>query len=299
MINTNGNLEIIDHKDGVLATSDENSVIQIWDFKTGMKTYFLTESAMDLSSLMLLPDGRLLTYCLFHNINVWDLNTRKIVNKFYGKGRYIRIHNICNDGTLLINIDKKIQFLNLDTFKIVKEFDTNFSGISDIVVLENGDLAIATNSSIITMDSKTGKVYKIIKSSQCYYELIDRRLALIALQDRNLAIVYSVNRTVKVLIIDLDDETLLRPLDFIKNNISVNCLAFFRDNLLVSGNDNGTISFWDINTGSLVRHLTDSNSTDCITSLTAVSNNSIASLSGYKIIIWRYEHSILDIPLQE
>lgn len=230
------------------------------------------------------PDGRVM---ITNNIHVWDFEKQKYMFKLgYFYDIPIGFSTFSPDVSLIATIGKEIALWGGDDFNLIKTFNICEEGFSSSKSLEfspdglfllyscGGEKKLLN---IITGQVENNDIYKYYKE----FNGFDWGMSSAIIPNTNRYLTMSSN---SIRIIDTETNKLLYEItteiqnsDF--RNLSINP----KGNIFATGLQNGTIKFWDVETGNLIRTIIAHNETGSLNNYSPV--NSIAfSIDGNTIV---------------
>ncbi|BAY12144.1 WD40 repeat domain-containing protein [Calothrix sp. NIES-2098] len=217
--------------------------IEVWNLYTGYHKKTLKESTDSVFSLVISPDGKTVACgSEYSEINVWDLQTEKIIRTISGHSHYlVQALAISIDGRTLVSgsNDKNIKVWNFETGKLIHTFKQHSNGVESVAISPDGQTIVSGSK------DKTIKVWNL-QTKQLQFTLeghSDWVYCVDISPDESTIISCGRDKTIRIW--NLQTGECLRILK--EHTDAVYCVAISPDGkTLVSGSRDKTIKIWGI-----------------------------------------------------
>ena len=281
------------NKEGnLLATSDTNGEIRVWNFKKGKLLFILKKHFGWAWTVKWHPLKQILASCSIDStIKLWDIETEECFYELKGHDRGIWTLAFNPNGEILASAgeDKTIKLWSIKSNSCIQTLKGHTNWIWSLEFSSSGNLLasagddctiriwnINTGLCISTLSGHSDQIRDIVFSPNENYLISASRDSLVKIWDLN------TNQCIKTLkkhkngvrsiaisndggifASGSDDQTIrlwnffsFESINVFKHSGKVRSLKFSRDNTcLVSGGDDQSIKIWDINTGKSINTL--------------------------------------------
>ena len=243
---------------GNLLSFSDDRKYKIWDLD---KSECIKTMEVDgfVLSLKILSNSRLATGS-FHEIKIWSLNDMECIKSI---NTHTKSDSKCDrpfisgfvempNGNLITSCyDKMIKVWNLNEGKCLKSIVGHNDQINYIILLKNGQLATCS-------DDKTIKIWDM-EQLKCVQTLKGHTSSVLCIDETSKEhIVSGCNfGTIKVWNLNNRSRNCIKTI--IVNNYegikAIECIKYYKNDLIVCGGDNRRVQIWNISTGNCVHNL--------------------------------------------
>jgi len=217
--------------------------IKVWNLYTGYHKKTLKESTDSVFSLVISPDGKTVASgSEYSGINVWDLQTERIIRTISGHSRYsVQALAISGDGKTLVSgsNDATIKAWNFETGEFIHTFKKHSNGVESVAITPDGQTIVSGSK------DKTIKVWNL-QTKQLKFTLEGHSgwvYCVVISPDGSTLVSCGRDKTIRIW--DLQTGECLRILK--EHTDGVYCVAISPDGkTIVSSSRDKTIKIWGI-----------------------------------------------------
>jgi WD40 repeat protein len=278
----------------------------------------LYQSSMSISNLTLLKDNQTMVASSDCQIKIWDLIRKQYEGSIVSTCGFIHCILPINEKKIICGMQNGFGIWNVYTKELLMEKKTNPSAILNIAFSKNQKSIVASSDdSTISIYSfpelELTHTFKVewIMNQLCYLSKIDKFLLsdvvgnIFMLEKENISIYNDVSHSksiqcflspedaswfglveekeMSIQLYSMDDGKCFKT--FIDTSIILS-LSFTDDGLIVSGNKDGTIKFWDISLDECVRSYVGLR--DPVRELLIFENSIVAGTHKGGLLIWKF-----------
>jgi WD40 repeat protein len=223
-------------------------ITEVWQCVKTLKGHTAT-----VNSVAIHPDNKtLVSGSNDRQVNLWNLQTGKLLYTFSGQAEAVLSVAISPDGKQVISgsVDRKISSWELETKKYNRTFSyltspySHNGFVNALVFSPNGNIIVSgsTDKTIRIWGSYPGTIKRTLNGHT------DAVLAIAISPDSTTLVSGSADKTIRIWNLQTGE-----PLYTINQHLAaVNTLAITADNqTLISGSTDSTIKFWNLHTGEL------------------------------------------------
>jgi WD40 repeat protein len=233
----------VDPSNEFFVTGSSDKTIKFWDLATGKLKITLTGHINSIRALSISKRHCYLFSCGDDKkVLCWDLETNKVVREYHGhlSGVYsLALHptlNILASG----GRDATVRLWDMRTRLQIKVFEGHKHTVSSLLAQEYEPQFISGShdTTVRLWDTGSGKCANVLTNHK-------KSIRSMALHHSEYTFVSGAGDNLKVW--KCPEGSFVR--NFSGHNSIINTVALNRDNVLVSGSDNGSLYFWDWNSG--------------------------------------------------
>jgi WD40 repeat protein/tRNA A-37 threonylcarbamoyl transferase component Bud32/uncharacterized protein YoxC len=151
--------------DGKYIVSSGTSGVELWDFTTGEQVQHII-TGMVTSSVITSDNKYIVCTSSFSNdINVYEIESKRIIKTFKGHTENIRSVAITSDNKYVVSgaLGKIIRLWDFDTGREIKRFEGHSTGVISLFISSDNKYLISggIDSTVISWDMATGKKLKV------------------------------------------------------------------------------------------------------------------------------------------
>jgi len=281
-----------------LVSGSCDKTIKLWNVETGKLIKTLIGHISGVDSVNFSPDGKYLASGSWDNtIKLWNVETGELVRTLEGHTGYVRSVNFSPNGKYLASgsLDKTIKLWNIETGEVIRTFEGHTDDIRSVNFSPEGKyLASGSSDKTIKMwNVKTGKLIKTLEGhtndvNSVNFSPDGKYLASGSRDGTNRLWNVETGELIRI----LEDKKIL-SIGTTGTPVKISCpieSVNFNHNgkYLASGNWDGAIGLWNVETGELVRTL--KKHTDRARQINfSPDGKYLASGSGGTIKLWNVE----------
>jgi WD40 repeat protein len=238
-----------------LISYSQDGTVNIWDFETGKLLKTIMGHLEAVRGVKLTKDEKkLISYSNDKTIKIWDFETGKLLKTLDGNADMVNgIQLIDNEKKLVsTSFEKSIKIWDMEEGKLLKTLEGKAETISGIQVTKDETklISYSFHNIIEIWDLRKGKILMTLKGDgfDGYYEVSGIRFS----NDEKKLYSYSGS---KINIWDMENGKCIQTLD--QYSSSIQEIVFDEStpaypNLLLSFSSDGSLRYWDMDTGKLL-----------------------------------------------
>ena len=221
------------------ATAGDDSLVKVWDVETGKLKYDLAGHEDALRVLLLTPDSKkLISAGLDKNIIIWDLDSGLVSLVIKGHEAAVTVLCVSPDGRYLASgsEDNTVRIWDISSGKQISVMSGHKNWIRYVKFTSDGKYLMSAENgkTIITWETQTGSVVSV------FDKITDDIRTVYMRSDDHVAVVGARDKTIKAF--SLLTGQLLHSMK--GHPGSVEKVAFYDSNTLVSADDKGNVLIW-------------------------------------------------------
>ena len=271
-------------KDGRLASGSEDNSIIIYNKGTYQPDIIINEHKDCVNCLIQLKNGILASCSDDNTIKLFKIQEMnyEIIQTLNLHSNYVnKIIELSNDSLISGSSDSSIIFYNKDNLKYVKDYLISTSGsVKNIIQTKQNEIAYSTG------DKKLNFYDLNEKKNKTFLENIISSFSSFLMINKDLLLVTGEN---KINIINVNDYVKIREIDIL-NAGEIRGVCRLNSNIIITGDDNGTLTEWKIEGDNLINSKNEKAHEDNITVVINLDDRHIVSGSyDDQIKIWKFD----------